>query len=357
MQQDISNTEIVSRQAFQEELDYKATDLYWLKNEHLSVAITNYGARIVALLLKDKEGKETDVVTGFDSLQKYLEADEDYQGAIVGRYANRIAKGKFHLNGNEYTVATNNAPNHLHGGLKGFSNVVWEVEDSSERQLKLSYFSGDGEEGYPGSLYVTVMYSLENGDLHIRFSGTTDKTTIVNLTNHAYFNLNGQGTSSILDHQLQINADRYTPVDATSIPTGELAPVAGTPFDFRSLKTIGADIKKEDEQLQFGQGYDHNFVLNKPAENDMTLAATAIGDGSGIKLEVLTTEPGLQLYSGNFLKGKHTIKYNLKDEKNYAFCLETQHFPDSPNQEAFPSTVLNPGEQYSTETIFRFSIA
>ncbi|MDB5196057.1 MAG: aldose epimerase [Flaviaesturariibacter sp.] len=345
----------LNREAFQDDLDLKDTDLFFLQNDHLSAAITNYGARVVALLVPDKEGQPTDVVTGFDSLQHYLQADEDYQGAIVGRYANRIAKGRFSLDGKEYTLAANNAPNHLHGGLKGFSNAVWEVKEATDETLSLFYFSEDGEEGYPGGVSVTVIYRLQENTLHISFEATTDAPTVINLTNHSYFNLNGQGSGSITNHQLQINADHYTPTDATAIPTGELAPVSGTPFDFRNQKSIGQDIGADNQQLQYGQGYDHNFVLNEPSQNGLSLAAIAIGDRSGIRLEVLTTEPGIQLYSGNYLKGKHTIKYGLKDEQRFAFCLETQNFPDSPNQPGFPSTVLLPGESYKSETAFRFT--
>ena len=352
----MDDLEPLQREAFQTELDYKNTDLFVLKNAQVSVAITNYGARIVSLVVPDKDGQPTDVITGFDSIQGYLEADEDYQGAIVGRYANRIAAGTFRLEGADYSLATNNAPNHLHGGLKGFSNVVWEVLEASDEKLALFYLSPDGEEGYPGALNVTVTYLLEGSALRISFEATTDRTTIVNLTNHSYFNLNGQGCGPVLEHKLQIAADRYTPTDATSIPTGELAAVTGTPFDFRQSKSIGNDIESGHQQLEYGQGYDHNFVLGETPTKELRLAATAIGDRSNIKLEVLTTEPGIQLYSGNFLKGKHTIKYGLKDEHRYAFCLETQHFPDSPNQPQFPSTVLKPGETYRSETMFRFSI-
>ncbi|MDB5252724.1 MAG: aldose epimerase [Flaviaesturariibacter sp.] len=347
----------LERNAFQTELDYRKTDLFVLRNEQVEVAITNYGARIVSLLVNDREGKKTDVITGFSSIQEYLEADEDYQGAIVGRYANRIAKGRFSLDGTAYVLATNNAPNHLHGGLKGFSNVVWEVLESTDTKLSLFYLAADGEEGYPGALNVTVTYTLQDQSLLISFEATTDKATVVNLTNHSYFNLNGQGSGPILGHTLQVAADRYTPTDSTSIPTGELAPVAGTPFDFREPKKIGAAIETAHEQLTFGGGYDHNFVLADSCRPDLTLAAVATGDRTGIRLEVLTTEPGIQLYSGNFLKGKHTIKYGLKDEHRYAFCLETQHFPDSPNQPAFPSTVLQPGDTYRTSTVFRFTLA
>jgi aldose 1-epimerase len=344
-------------EAFQTELDYRKTDLFILRNGQLEVAITNYGARIVALIVNDRNGKRTDVVTGFSSIQQYLEADEDYQGAIVGRYANRIAGGRFTLDDQEYHLATNNAPNHLHGGLKGFSNVVWEVLEKSGAKLSLFYLAADGEEGYPGALSVTVTYILEESSLHISYESTTDQPTVVNLTSHCYFNLNGQGTGSILDHGLTIMADRFTPTDSTSIPTGELAPVTGTPFDFTQSKSIGADITTAHQQLTWGQGYDHNFVLADAPRAALTLAAAATGDQSGIRMEVLTTEPGIQLYSGNFLKGKHAIKYGLTDERRFAFCLETQHFPDSPNQPSFPSTVLRPGEAYRTSTVFRFSVA
>ncbi|HWJ03684.1 MAG TPA: aldose epimerase family protein [Verrucomicrobiae bacterium] len=342
-----------NKESFQDTIDGKKIDLFVISNEKTEVAITNYGARIVSYLVQDKEGRKTDIVVGFDSLEGYLGAEERYYGAIVGRYANRIAKGRFSLDGEEYTLATNNAPNHLHGGKKGYQDVVWEVVEATRESVSLRYFSADGEEGYPGNMDIIVKYTLSGDDLVMDFEATTDKATVFNITNHAYFNLNGQGSGTILDHQLMINADHYTPIDETSIPLGEVAPVEGTPFDFRKPVAIGARIDQEDWQLKNGTGYDHNFVLNTKGDQQLILAAKAVGDKSGIVLEVLTTEPGIQLYTGNFMKAHHNIKYGFRDERRAAFCLETQHFPDSPNQQKFPSTVLKPGERFRSQTIFR----
>lgn len=341
------------KESFQSAIDGKKVDLFVLSKGQTEVAITNYGARIVSYIVPDKEGRKTDIVVGFDSLEGYLRAEERYYGAIVGRYANRIAKGRFTLEGKEYVLAVNNAPNHLHGGRKGYQDVVWDVVGSSDDSLTLKYFSPDGEEGYPGNLDVTVKYTLSGNDLVMDFEATSDKTTVFNITNHAYFNLNGQGSGTILDHQLMINADRYTPIDETSIPFGELSPVEGTPFDFRTPAPIGSRIEEEHGQLKNGTGYDHNFVLNRTEGDQLQSAARAVGDKSGIVLEVLTTEPGIQLYTGNFMKAHHQIKYGFRDEKRAAFCLETQHYPDSPNQPQFPSTVLRPGERFRSQTIFR----
>lgn len=345
--------ELPHKENFQQTLDGKNVDLIALRNEQAEVAITNFGARIVSYIVPDKEGKKTDIVVGFDTLQGYLDAEERYYGAIVGRYANRIAKGRFTLEGKEYVLATNNGVNHLHGGVKGYQDVVWDIEQASEESVTLKYFSKDGEEGYPGNMEITVRYILTGRDLTIEFEATTDKTTVFNVTNHAYFNLNGQGGGTILDHQLLINADQYTPIDETSIPLGEIAPVEGTPLDFRTPTTIGARIDEQDTQLKNGTGYDHNFVLNKSQGDQLTLAARAVGDKSGIVLEVLTSEPGVQLYTGNFMRAHHQIKYGFCDERRAAFCLETQHFPDSPNHPQFPTTVLKPGERFESQTVFR----
>ena len=344
------------KENFQKTIDGKQTNLYTLKNTNLELQITNYGARIVSYLVRDKQGKCTDIVVGFDDLDKYIKADERYYGAVVGRYANRIAKGRFTLEGNEFVLATNNGPNHLHGGKKGFQDVVWDVVEATNNTLTLKYFSKDREEGYPGNLEATIKYSLNGNDLDLDFLATTDKTTVFNITNHAFFNLNGLGSGSIFNHQLLINADHYTPVDDTAIPLGDIAPVESTPFDFRTTHTIGSRIKLENKQLTIGNGYDHNYVLNRTDVTSLSLAAKAIGDQSGIVLEVLTTEPGMQFYSGNFMKSKHVLKYGFRDEPYTAFCLETQHFPDSPNHPHFPSTVLKPGEQFRSKTIFRISI-
>jgi aldose 1-epimerase len=350
-----SSFERLKKEKFQQTIDGKKTDLYFLKNHKIELAITNYGARIVSFLVPDQEGRIRDIVVGFDDLDKYIQAEERYYGAIVGRYANRIAKGKFVLDNRGYVLATNNGANHLHGGAKGFQDVVWNVAKTSNETLTLKYLSKDGEEGYPGNLDAMVQYTLKGNDLEIYFSASTDKNTVFNITNHSFFNLNGQGSGSILDHQLMINADHYTPIDETSIPLGEIAPVANTPFDFRKIATIGSRINQKDQQLKHGSGYDHNYVLNKKDNHSMKLAAKAIGDKSGIVLEVLTTEPGMQFYSGNFMKGRHTIKYGFKDEIQTAFCLETQHYPDSPNHPQFPSTVLKPGELFNSRTIFSIS--
>lgn len=343
----------MNTEAFEAMINGRKTGLYRLKNEQVEVWITNYGCRIVSLQVKDKEGKPVDVVVGFDSVNGYLKASEVYHGAVIGRYANRIAKGKFSLQGREYLLSTNNSPNHLHGGEYGFHNQVWEVVESNEEHIRLSYRSADGEEGYPGNLQVEASYTLSGPGLDIKFRATTDKATVLNLTNHSYFNLNGQGSGSILDHKLQINADRFTPIDEMLIPYGTEDPVEGTPFDFRQPQTIGSRINNDHPQLQFGKGYDHNYVLNKE-ESTFSLAARAEGDQSGIVMEVYTDEPGMQLYTGNFMEGKNVLKGGLPDEHRSAFCLETQHYPDSPNKPQFPTVVLNPGEEFVSTTRFLF---
>jgi aldose 1-epimerase len=340
--------------SFNETLNGEKVSLHFLNNKNnIEVAITNYGARIVALVVPDKNQQPTDIVVGFDSLQGYLNSTETYHGAIVGRYANRIARGKFTLNGKTYQLATNNPPNHLHGGPKGFNNQVWKMEDVRQNSIKLSYFSKDGEENYPGNLNVSVTYRIsDNDELIIDYKATTDKATVLNITAHPFFNLNGQGTGTVENHLLQINADNYTPVDETIIPTG-IFTVENTPFDFRAFKPIGQNINDENEQLKFGAGYDHNFVLNGQG---LRTAGIAIGDRSGIVMETITDQPGMQLYTGNWMQGNNTIKYGLKDNSREAFCLETQHFPDSPNHSEFPSTVLNPGEVFRSTTIYKFSV-
>lgn len=352
-----SGSESIVRSPFGKTSDGKAVDLYTLTNANgMQVAITTYGGIIVSLTAPDREDKYADVVLGFDDLDGYL-AGHPYFGALIGRYGNRIAKGKFTLDGKEYTLATNNNENHLHGGIVGFDKKVWRARGSVNRMgvsLTLNCVSEDGEEGYPGKLEVKVVYTLTNDDeLKIEYKATTDKATPVNLTNHSYFNLAGQGSGDILGHELTINADRFTPVDKGLIPTGELKPVEGTPFDFRKGTAIGARIEAEDEQLEFGGGYDHNFVLDKKGD-DLTLAASVYEPKTGRVMEVYTTEPGVQFYCGNFLDGSNVGKggkvYNFRN----GFCLETQHFPDSPNQPNFPSTILQPGQEYSTTTVYKF---
>jgi aldose 1-epimerase len=349
---------IPPRSFYQTTIDGKQTDLFVLRNKNdVQAAVTNYGGRLVSLLVPDKQGKLVDVVLGFDSVHKYQLSTEPYFGATIGRYGNRIAKGKFKLDGKEYALATNNGVNHLHGGKKGFQYVVWDAKQIGDSLLELSYLSPDGEEGYPGNLQVKVSYLLnDNNELILSYEASTDKKTVVNLTNHAFFNLNGQGSGTINNHLLRIYADYYTPVDSTLIPTGKIETVANTPFDFRNPTQIGQRVDADHIQIKNGKGYDHNFVLNNYENADMKPAAKVTGDLSGITMEVFTQEPGLQFYGGNFMQSKNTIKGGTKDDFRTAFCLETQHFPDSPNQPAFPSTVLEPGKKYSTKSIYRFSV-
>lgn len=343
---------------FQKEIDGKPTNLYVLTNKQgVKAAITNYGGRLVSLWVPDTSGKMVDVVLGFNSLDDYVNAVEPYFGATIGRYGNRIAKGKFTLDGKTYNLFTNNGPNSLHGGKKGFQAVVWDAVQPDAHTLELHYLSKDGEEGYPGNLDVKVVYSLTDSNaLQIHYTATTDRKTVLNLTNHAFFNLNGEGSGTINDHILMINADAYTPVDATLIPTGKIVKVEGTPFDFRTPTAIGARVDADDQQLKFGGGYDHNFVLNKNSGDALSLAATAWGPQSGVFMEVYTDQPGLQFYGGNFLKGKDKGKSGKFYEYRTAFCLETQHFPDSPNHPTFPSTVLEPGKMYQTTSVYRFTV-
>lgn len=335
------------------------TTLYTLTNANGMVArITDFGGIIVSLTAPDREGNLEDIVLGFDDFSGYL-GEHPYFGAIVGRYGNRIALGKFTLDGQEYTLAVNNGPNALHGGLVGFDKKLWDAEPFEEPQavgLKLDLVSPAGEEGYPGTLTVTVTYTLTNlNELKIHYLATTDAPTVINLTNHSYFNLDGAGDGDILDHEIMINAAHFTPVDETLIPTGEIRPVEGTPFDFRTAKPIGQDIAAEDQQIEFGGGYDHNFVLDKPQPSALSKAAEVYEPDSGRVMEVFTTEPGVQFYVGNFLDGTLVGKGGIAYEKRYGFCLETQHFPDSPNQPDFPSVVLRPGERYTSTTIYTFS--
>ncbi|MES2277572.1 MAG: aldose epimerase family protein [Bacteroidota bacterium] len=339
---------------FQKTVDGKKTDLYYLKNKNgVQAAITSWGGRLVSLLVPDKQGKMVDVVVGFDSLGTYQVAG-DFYGATIGRYGNRIGKATFTLNGKAYTLPANNGPNTLHGGKFGFDTKVWDAKQLNDSSLEIDYLSKDGEEGFPGNLTVKVIYSLQDDNsLKISYEATTDKPTVVNLTNHAYWNLNGCGSGTILGHTLQIDGDAYTPVDTTLIPTGKIVPIAGTPFDFRSPTAIGARIEQKDEQLKNGKGYDHNYVLNK---HDITKAITTLtGDKTGIVMEVFTEEPGIQFYSGNFMAGKYALKGGAKNDFRTGLCLETQHFPDSPNKPAFPTTELKPGQTYKTTTIYKFT--
>lgn len=335
-------------------IDGKAVGLYWLKNKAMHMAMTSYGGRIVGLWVPDNQGNLTDVVIGMGSTEGYKKSTEPYFGATIGRVGNRIARGKFKLEGKEYQIPVNNGKNALHGGPNGFHDVVWDVNQKDERTVVLSYTSADMEEGFPGTLKVKVIYSLsESNSLRIEYEATTDKPTLVNLTNHAFFNLNGEGSGSILNHKLQINAAAYTPVDDGLIPTGVKAQVEHTPFDFRELHTIGERINQQTPQLLYGGGYDHNFILNADISDH---AARVIGDKSGIIMDIFTEEPGLQFYSGNFMEGKNLLKNGARDDYRTAFCLETQHFPDAPNHSDFPSIILRPGETYSTVSEYRFSL-
>ncbi|WP_276346443.1 aldose epimerase family protein [Daejeonella sp. JGW-45] len=342
--------------AFSKIIDGKKVSSYEIGNGKITAYFTNYGARITGLWVPDKRGVSTDVVVGFGNIEGYLKSTEPYFGATIGRYGNRIAKGKFTLDGTEYQIPLNNGQNALHGGIKGFQGVVWDVEQPDERTLIFTYLAKDGEEGFPGNLTSKVTYSVtDNDEVKMVYEASTDKKTVVNLTNHAFFNLNGEGSGEILDHAVQIFADKFSPVDSTLIPTGELRSVSGTPFDFLSATSIGKRINADNEQLKFGKGYDHNYILSGKKENGMLHAATVIGDKSGIKMDIFTQEPGMQFYSGNFMQGKNQFKNGSKDEFRTAFAMETQHFPDSPNQPSFPTTVLSPGEKYRTISIYKFS--
>jgi aldose 1-epimerase len=337
-------------------------ELYTLTNgKGAEAAIMTYGGILVSLRVPDRGGKLDDVVLGFDTLDGYLsDPPPPYFGALIGRYGNRIGKGRFTLNGMEYKLAQNNGENHLHGGVRGFDKVVWKAKTPSPQSLELTYLSKDGEEGYPGNLTSTVTYTLtDNNELKLDYSATTDKDTIVNLTNHSYFNLAGQGQGHILAHMMTIHADRFLPVDAGQIPTGELKSVEGTPFDFRQPHMIGERIDEADEQLKGGGGYDHCYVLKsyvlKAAGAAPELAVRVSEPKSGRVMEVLTTEPAVQFYTGNKLDGRFHGKGGKVYARRYGFCLETQHYPDSPNKPGFPSVVLKPGERYQTTTIYRFS--
>ncbi len=350
-------TGTMTKQPFGKTPAGEEVELYTLTNSKgMEVAITTYGGIVVSLKTPDRGGRLADVVLGFESLDGYLKG-HPYFGAIIGRYGNRIAKGRFTLDGVPYQLAQNNGENHLHGGIKGFDKVVWKAREAGPQSLELSHVSKDGEEGYPGNLSVTVTYTLtEANELRIEYRATTDKPTVLNLTNHSYFNLAGQGEGDILGHQVMILGDRFTPVDAGLIPTGALRSVEGTPFDFRLPRAIGERINAADEQLKLGKGYDHNFVLSG-APGTLRQAARVLEPKSGRVMEVLTTEPALQLYTGNFLDGTFTGKGGKVYQHRYGFCMETQHYPDSPNQAAFPSVVLRPGGRYQTTTVYRFSTA
>lgn len=345
-------------------VDGKAVDLYTLTNDKgVEMKVTNYGGTVTSFKVPDKTGKMADIVLGFNEVSGYTSPaylkSNPYFGAAIGRYGNRIGNSKFIIDLKEYSLAKNNGPNNLHGGVKGFDKQIWDakaITGNSCVSVELTYISKDGEEGFPGALTVKITYTLTNSnEFKIDYLATTDKPTICNLTHHSYFNLAGEGTGDILGHEVMIKASKFTPVDSTLITTGELKPIAGTPFDFLKSTAIGTRINVENEQLKFGKGYDHNWVLDRPAgSKDLLLAATVVEPKSGRCMDVLTTEPGLQMYSGNFLDGTLTGKSGQVYKHRYGFCLESQHYPDSPNKVNFPTTELKPGQLYKTSTVYKF---
>jgi aldose 1-epimerase len=342
----------VSKQAFGHTADGTAVDLYTLSDGKVEVRITNYGGIVTSLRAPDRNGKLDDIVLGYDSLDQYI-AKTAYFGAIIGRYANRIAHGTFQLDGKTYHTPKNDDDNTLHGGVRGFDKVVWTAKEIKDG-IELTYVSKDGEEGFPGTLTTTVRYTLARGALRIEYSATTDKDTVLNLTNHSYFNLAGQANGEVLGHIVKINASRFTPVNASLIPTGEIKSVEGTPFDFRKPHSIGERINDNNDQLRFGMGYDENMVLDS-SNSQLTEAAEVYEPTTGRILKVLTTEPGIQFYSGNHLDGSITGKQGRVYKPRTAFCLETQHFPDSPNHPNFPTTELKPGQKFHSVTVYEFS--
>ena len=349
----------IEKQSFGKTVDGNEVHQYILKNKKgMEISVINYGGIITSWKAKDRDGIYQDIVLGFDNIYDY-ETKNPYFGALIGRYGNRIAKGKFSIDDKNYNLATNNDVNHLHGGIKGFDKVLWDVDEilgDSSASLVLKYMSSDMEEGYPGNLNVKVIYTLNNNDeLSVTYEADTDKTTIVNLTQHSYFNLSGDFNKDILNHDLKINADSFLPVDSTLIPIGEIRDVIYTPFDFSQPKKIGKDIEMNNEQINYGNGYDHCWVLNNYRDG-VRFVASAYDDSSGRLLEVYSDQPGIQFYSGNFLDGSLKSKYEGNYDFRSGFCLETQNFPNSPNENSFPSPLLKPGEKYLSETIFRFSI-
>jgi aldose 1-epimerase len=342
----------VSTQPFGKTSDGTPVDLYTLTDGTMEVRIMTYGGIVVSVRVPDRDGKPGDVVLGYDSVDKYI-ANSPYFGALIGRYGNRIAHGKFVLDGVTYSLPKNDGDNSLHGGTRGFDKVVWSAQ-TIKNGVELKYLSKDGDQGYPGNLQVTVRYTLASDALRIEYSATTDKDTVLNLTNHSYFNLAGEGSGDILRHRLRINASRFTPVDPSLIPTGELKPVAGTPFDFKTPHAIGERINDSDEQLRNGKGYDHNWVLDRKTEGEIVEAVAVEDPATGRTLRVSTTEPGLQFYSGNFLDGSLVGKSGRVYGHRSGFCLETQHFPDSPNHSNFPTTTLKPGQKYHSVTVLQF---
>ncbi|MCK9411200.1 MAG: galactose mutarotase [Prolixibacteraceae bacterium] len=348
----------INPQAFNKLIDGKKVMIYTLKNQKgMEITVTNWGGRIVSWLVPDKRGIMEDVVLGYDSINGYLNAKENYFGAAIGRYGNRIANGEFSIGDIKYKLAQNNGINSLHGGINGFSGKMWEVVQNDIGELSLKLVSPDMDEGYPGELSVSMIYRLTNdNELVIQYEAKCDKPTIINLTNHSYFNLHGAGNGSVLDHLLTLNANFITPTDSTLVPTGEIRAVDNSPFDFRKPTIIGSRINSEDQQIRFGRGYDINYVLNKNPDQNVSLAASVFEPESGRLLEVFTDQPGIQFYTGNFLDGKYPGKKGKTYGYRTGFCLETQHYPNSPNQPKFPSVQLDPDQVYSHTCIYKFSV-
>ncbi len=349
---------VINPEAFNKTIDGKQVKLFTMKNQKgMEIFVTNFGARIVSWMVPDKKGTFEDVVMGYDSIDGYLNAGESYFGAAIGRYGNRIAKGEFSIGDIHYKLAQNNGVNSLHGGVNGFSKKMRDVEQKSPNELNFKLVSPDMDEGFPGELSVSMSYKLTNEDeLVIQYEAKCDKPTVINLTNHSYFNLHGAGNGTILDHLLTLNADYYTPIDSTLIPTGEIAPVENTPFDFRAATLIGSRINDKHQQIKFGLGYDINYVIRKTPDQAVSLAASVFEPQSGRLLEVFTDQPGIQFYSGNFLDGKYPGKKAKSYGYRTGFCLETQHYPNSPNQTSFPSVQLDPDQVYTHTCIYKFSV-
>ena len=347
--------QVLDKTNFQKSIEGKKTDLFLLENQNLKVFVTNYGARIVSLVVRDKFNQNLDVVLGFKSIDDYLKANEPYHGATIGRYANRISKGVFLLDGKKYNLPINNGINHLHGGPKGFHNKIWSIVSFDKEKIVMTLNSEDGEMGYPGNLDVELTYQIVDNQLEISYKATTDKKTPINLTNHSFFNLAGEGSGTINNHILKLNSDFYTPVDSTLIPLGEKRLVDDSPFDFRRPKAIGSEINSSDDQIVYGGGYDHNFILNKTVQDTLSHAATVFEPNRGVKMDIFTTEPAIQFYGGNFMDGSDVGKYGKKFLYRESFALETQHYPDSPNNQDFPNAYLSPSETYKSTSIYRFT--
>ena len=353
--QKMDDDQVLDKTNFQTSIEGKKTDLFLLENQNLKIFVTNYGARIVSLVVRDKFNQNLDIVLGFKSIDDYLKANEPYHGATIGRYANRISKGVFLLDGKKYNLPINNGINHLHGGPKGFHNKIWSMVSFDKEKIVMTLNSEDGEMGYPGNLDVELTYQIVDNQLEISYKATTDRKTPINLTNHSFFNLAGEGSGTINNHILKLNSDFYTPVDSTLIPVGEKRLVDDSPFDFRKPKAIGSEINSSDDQIVYGGGYDHNFILNKTVQDTLSHAATVFEPNRGVKMDIFTTEPAIQFYGGNFMDGSDVGKYGKKFLYRESFALETQHYPDSPNNQDFPNVYLSPSETYKSTSIYRFT--